>query len=327
MFTTMIWGSGYEMGAVPISETDYSRVYINSTAAYVKTGTYSLRVRSEGAGNAGLARYATGGATEIYVSTWVNAPGTIYTALQAILGDGKIIEVRYNVSTHTWDVYVDGVEVDTGSIAIANEQWHHLQVYFFSDDSGSIQTKIDGVSDVNYSGDTKPGTSTSINYIRQYQGDTTLWYSSYWDNFAFGTGDWGGDVRFDVVYPDADDSVEWTPSAGDNYSTVDEIPPSDADYVSAGSPALTDVYTLSDWSGSSKAPKYVIPWARAKKDVASSRALELLVSSGGSESSGGSFSITTDYDYYYEIFDEDPSTESSWADTTIDACKVGIRSY
>lgn len=325
-YTTPLYGTGYEMGAIPLVSSNYtSEVIINSTADYVKTGTYSLRITSSITTDKWARTLVPVTTSQLYISAhvWNNAIG--YVSLGVILDSGEVVELRKYAASNTWDLYVDGSLVQAGSVSVSNEQFQHVQVYFNIDNSGSVVSKIDGTDDIDYSGDTQPGTGNTIEYVHQLQNGNSG--RSYWDDFSFGTGDWGGDIRFDGLMPNGDDSVQWTPSTGvGNYALVDERPPSTVDYVSAGSPGLEDLYDLADWPGTAKTPQFVTAWAYAKKDVAGDIQLQLFVNSNGSESSGGSLDLSTSDAYYYHVAATDPDGDGAWTDNAIDALKIGVRS-
>jgi len=324
-YTTPLYGTGYEMGAIPLTSSDYTRASINSTT--VKTGTYSLKLESVGFPFHAWAWYAVPVETSaLYVSgnVYTNA-GSGFASLGVILDSGEIVELRKDVTNHTWDLYVDGSLVQAGSIAVPNGQFQNVQAYFDIGNSGAVATKVDGVDDIDYSGDTQPGSGSTISYVQQYQAAEGV--ISYWDDLSFGTGDWGGDIRFDGLVPNGDDSVQWTPSTGaDNYALVDEIPPSTADYVSTGTTAQTDKYVLGDWSGSAKTTQFVMGWVYTKKDAAGAIQLRVLVDSSGDEDVSDALDLLTADAYYSHLVQLDPHTSGSWADSGIDAMKIGIRS-
>lgn len=322
MYTTPLFGTGFEMGVVPLAASEYNLATISST--YVKTGVYSLRIE-----DLGHARFAVPDTpTSLYVSVWCRPDSTtVYKAIRAHIETGHLVEVRRETGD-TWDIYVDGSLEASGSIVTSDSTWQHIQVYFDIANSGEVTVKVDGVEDATFSGDTMPGATGGIEYISAFvesagAGTALLWI----DDLSFGTGDWGGDIRFDAIVPDADDSVEWTPSTGDNYTTVDEIPASDSDYVSAGSPSLKDKYTLGNWPSTNKTPHMVTEWVRVWKAAADGSAIDIGIDSGGTEESAGSFNITTTAVNYYHVFDDDPSTGSPWAASGINALKAFIESY
>jgi hypothetical protein len=323
-YTTPLYGTGYEMGAVPQITINKSLATINSNVTYVKTGTYSLRLQGDTYVNAWVKTPVPVTTSTLYVSCQIHTGGN-YPSLGVILDSGEVVEIRKSPTNYTWDLYVGGSLVEAGSIVTLDSQFQQLQVYFNIDNSGQVTTKIDGVEDIDYSGDVQPGVGNTIAYVQQFQ--RLGFIISYWDDFSFGLGDWGGDIRFDALVPNGDYSVQWTPSTGvNNYALVDERPPSTVDYVSTGSPGLEDLYDLADWSGTAKTPQFVMAWAYAKKDVAGDIQLQLFVDSNGNESSGGSLDLSTSDVYYSHLAATDPDGSIAWLDNAIDALKIGIRS-
>lgn len=325
MTFTPYFGTGFEVGHIGIiAATNYNRASISTTT--VKTGTYSLML--DGTSNNGAwARFAHSGAY-LDVAAWVYAVSSTYMPrIEAVLADGNVVDVRF--ATTGWKAYVDAALVASGTVAVALNTWHHVQVRFFIDNAGYIKTKVDGIDDIDYSGDTQPGASAAISYARmQVHAIASASSDAYIDNFVYGTGDWPGDIRFDGLVPNGDSSVQWTPSTEtDNYALVDERPPSDVDYVSTGSLNYKDLYTLGDWSGTGKTPQFVMAWHRAWKDAAGDRSMSQIISSGGTESSSGSFALATSGTYYWKLFATEPSTGSTWTDATIDGLLLGQEAF
>jgi len=329
MVFTPEFGTGYEQGSTEvIAAVDYYGQLAMSTSV-VHTGVYSMCIQAYGSGAIRYIQYHTSAGSEIYIGVWAYLLYTTYPArVRVYLTDGNFLEVKYE-SGNTWNAYVNGGLVESGSVTVNVNEWHHLQVRFKVDDSvGVIQTKIDGVSDVDYSGDTKPGSSSTLEHIWLIMGGSgTIRRDVYYDDFVYGTGDWPGDIRFQVMVPDGDDTAEWIPSTGvDNYALVDEIPPSDADYVTSGSSGQKDLYTMDSWDGTLKTPQFLVQWIRAKKDSAGTRQLQMVVDSNGTEDAGDAFDLTTDYAYYNRVIEEDPDTSSAWTESAINALKAGMES-
>jgi len=268
-----------------------------------------------------------GSRSELYISVWFR-PQHSYNQngcarIQVVLIDGKVIYVRLNY-TH-WDAYVDGVLVGTGSV-ILQAEWHNVQFHLLVADAGTLQVKVEGILDIDYSGDTKPGTSVVIDSVclRMTGPGGSPSDHDRWDDFVVGYGGWPGDIWVDAIYPDGDDAVQWSRSAGAvNYALVDEDPPSDADYVYTITNTHKDVYTLEDWDGAGKTPLFVVQWCRAKKDSAGSQQVELVMDDG-TEDIGAAQNILTSYRYVNRLMMNPPSG-GAWSEAIIDALKVGQR--
>ena len=328
MAFTPTFGTGFEMGSVAITpNTDQASCTIEETV--VKTGSYSCELYYASGARPFIRWPHSGAYLDFAVWVWpANATDPIFK-LTAVLDDSSTVELRRRTSVSTtWDLYIDGALIESGTVATDNEVWQHVQCRIFIDNSGTVQSKVDGVSDIDYSGDTQPGASAEIEWFRIDNYETlSAHYRARIDDVVYGSGGWPGDIRFDGLLPTGDVETEWTPSAGvDHYALVDERPPSDADYVSAGSPALRDVYSGGDWSGTAKTPQFLMQWARAKKDSAGTRQLKFIVSSDSTESAGSLFDLTTAYAYYKRALMTDPSTGSPWTEGAIDAVLFGMES-
>jgi len=317
---TILKGTGMEMGSLGVFSGSSGAL----STITVHTGTYSLVL--------GYNHFATMTFTAqngVYISLWLYMDGNDDYYFEFRKSSTALVHVKRNTSSQAWDVYrgAGAALLASGSIVTVASSWYHIQVHItIHDTTGVVETWIDGVQDINFSGDTQPGSDTTGDtlYIYQY-----LSGALYIDDITVGD-EAGGqlpDIRYDLLVPDGDDSVEWTPSTGvDNYALVDEVPPSDVDYVSVGSPNFTDVYTLGDWSGSAKTPQFLVAWVRAKKDVAGARQLSHGLRSGGSDDLTGAYNLTTDFKYYDHIITDDPDGGGALDDTVIDGLKFVLES-
>jgi hypothetical protein len=329
MAFTPEFGTGFEMGHVDVIPSPLRQNAAIATTP-VKTGTYSMRISGPSGGAQGWITFERSVPSEyLDLAVWVYPhAGDTANRIILTLDDAHTLSLRRYEDTKTWDFYVDNSLAESGTIETLTDAWQHIQLRAFIDGSGYFQTKIDGVPDIDFSGDTQPDTGTDVESVKIWnQGVSNYEYVMYIDDVVYGTGDWPGDIRFDALVPNGDSSVQWTPSTGsDNYALVDERPPSTADYVSAGSPGLEDLYDLADWSGTAKTPQFVMAWAYAKKDVAGDIQLQLFVDSNSSESSGSPLDLTTTDAYYSHLAATDPNGSIAWLDNAIDALKIGIRS-
>jgi len=242
-----------------------------------------------------------------------------------VLVDGSTrVELRYNAGRH-WDAYVSGSPVATGGVILVNNTWQHIQLRVTIAAEGSVQTRINGMADIDYSGNTGAG---SINQVGMMINSTGPEASSlYCDDFVFGEGGWPGDLRIDPLIINADTATkEWTPSTGsDNYAVVDERPASTSDYVSTTADAR-DLYELAAWDddGGSKTPIGLTVWAYAlKMDASFDDKLRLLQSDGANEAQSGYLSFLTPADCHFFFRVTDPAG-GSWSKADLDDLKIGI---
>lgn len=317
MAFSMDFGTGFEMGDTDILDAQY-KAYVNATA---HTGSYSI-----GPNDNGYAEFNVDGSpSELYIGVWCKrSTSQMYIYIRT--SDGNV-SLRLDTSNGVWDAYVDGVKVDDGAYVITPTNWHHVQIHIdIANAGGTFETKIDGVDDISFTGDTQPGTSTAIVAVRMSVSGTGQ--NSFYDDFCFGSGGWPGDIRFDPLFPDGDTAtINWDGSDGDqvnNYALIDEVPPSDADYVESQADGEQDKYDIEDWDDANKTPVAVILWARAKKDEAAAHLLKLILDDGTEDVDAG-HNLQTSFDYVHRL-DETKPSGGAWTDADIDGLEVGIES-
>ena len=325
---TVLGARGWECGNSMLNAVDRNGAG-TIVSTWASTGTYSLQLYSIGTG---WARWAmTGTPASPSVSVWIlptsifndawDVNGTI--KIQFELDTGEIIEARFDQPNHTFDAYVDGAKVADGTVELLNPAPFHLQFSVTVADVGSIEVKLNGHECINYIGDTKPGAATGAIYLyaatinqRGYRIDDLVW----------GSGGYLGDLRCPDIRPTADTAQDdWTPSAGDNYSTIDETPPSDADYNETNTDAQADELDMGDFDGVTYDPRATVAWVRAKMLAATGDSIKVGVDSAATDSVT-EHALSTDEEYYFHTNDDNPADSGAWEDADIDALKLRYES-
>jgi hypothetical protein len=196
--------------------------------------------------------------------------------------------------------------------------------------NGIVQVKVDGISDIDVTnGDTKPGADTQFDKVYLGYSDQVPVYScAYFDNFIMDDAAWIGDTNIQAIVPtSAGNSTNWAPSAGSNFACVDEIPPSDADYVSINANSVVDSYTVADLSGSINNVKCVQVQARARTEGAPTPTqLQLVVRRSGTDYFSASKSVPSSEASLSHLWATDPSTSVAWLEAGVNAAELGIKS-
>jgi hypothetical protein len=138
-----------------------------------------------------------------------------------------------------------------------------------------------------------------------------------------------GDMHIDTVVPTSDGgTLQWTPSGGGtHFSMVNELPAEDADatYVSVGASGQTDIYGKGATPGGAANFAAVKVNAIARKTDAGGRNLQMGVISGGVPAVGATHQLGTSYQYFQDIFVNDPNTSAPWASkAAVDAATIEI---
>jgi hypothetical protein len=143
-------------------------------------------------------------------------------------------------------------QVAVGNTHLPQNAWSLIELHVkIADSGGVIEAKLNGLLEASFTGDTKPGTETTINNFEFWcmAGNWDVWLDDIIINDATGSvnNSWPGGLKVLLLKPNgAGSSAEWTPSAGSNFQCVDEVPVSAADYVSVNEDAKLDLYTLED---------------------------------------------------------------------------------
>ena len=224
----MLWGTGVESGNVLQLGNATSGAEIRTVTPSPRTGNYYFSVTSY------VRRTVPVVTSEIYVaagaypSSWTIDRNRIFVYMDT----GNSASLRWNQVSKCYDAYVGNTLVAAGTVTVVEATWHHVEMYVKVGGAGTgrIVSYVEGNLDVDYTGATDFGGTATLVANIAWRGNGG---AAYWDDVCFGTGGWPGDRRFDVaLVPTADVSNSWELSAGsDAYALIDEVPPSDADYI------------------------------------------------------------------------------------------------
>lgn len=250
-------------------------------------------------------------------------------------GTTELGSVRYNATTNKLDVYTGtGTVVDTGAIDIAINTWYLLETHIKIDDAaGVIETKIDGIADCSFTGDTKPGADTTFDRICLRAVSQTIYFDDIALNDTTGGADnsWCGDGHIECLKPNANgdqsDLVGQDGNSTDNYANADEVP-SDGDttYNESDVTDEYDLYNCEAFDGSGKTIQRVWPEGRARDTVASGGECQLGVKSGSTEDWSSNLALLTSYTRIVgSEYTTNPDTSAGWTDSDLDGIQVGFK--
>lgn len=137
-----------------------------------------------------------------------------------------------------------------------------------------------------------------------------------------------GDIRVQALYPSAAGATSaWTPSAGANYTTVDETTPNDdTDYVSSATVGQIDTYAMGDLSSSAGAVKAIqhVPYAR--KDDAGTRTIAPMLRISGVDYVQANLpNLSTSYQFLPLIVENSPATAVAFTVAEVNAMEGGVK--
>lgn len=203
----------------------------------------------------------------------------------------------------------------TGTAELLLDNTYLIEVYFkIAQSGGRFVVKINGVTDIDYTGDTF-GSLATMNRVQLGRTYSTS-YTAYacYDNFVCDSEGWIGSANIIGLVPTAKgNSTEWVASTGKNYACVDEIPVSDADYLRAAAVDKVDTYTLEDLSiANFEAIKCVQVQCRAGlSGVPTPTNINLAIHNGGTDYFSDDIAIPAAFGPLTNIWEADPKyTES-----------------
>ena len=219
--------------------------------------------------------------------------------------------------------------LDTGSKVLAANTTYLIEVYAkIADSGGRFVVKVDGETDIDFTGDTLESTYTQFDNVRLGYHGASYFGAAYFDNFIMDNSAWIGDTKIQAIVPTgAGNSTNWTPSAGNNYACVDEIPPSDADYVSTNSNDVVDTYAAGNLAGDVQSVKCVQIQSRARTDGAPTpKNLKLVARVNGTDYLSGDNAVSVAEKGLYNLWELNPDDSASWEVSDVNAMEIGKRS-
>ncbi len=324
-----VFTDGAEFGDMLFWDT-YGNAFV--TATQKRTGNYSYRFD-----NGNYATKNVSNLSEIYLrfGFYISETNAHRITVRFRNSTTILLHITQNVSSNKLEAYVNNVLVATGPNIYNTGQWNLVEVYIKIDDSGNIQTKLNGLSDINYSGDTKPGSDTYVDNL-YFINDTGSGGGPWIDDLALNdTGggsdnSWCGDGHIEILNPITGGTYAWTGSDGDsvdNYALIDDIPPnSDTDYIKSSTATQQDIHTLSDFTGAGKIPVRVWAECRAKDNDATSGQIKLGFKTDGTVYLSAS-ARTLSGNYARVIGDDakvNPFDSGAWEDADLDAIQFVV---
>ena len=250
-------------------------------------------------------------------------------------GTTQIGYLKVPGATGKIEIYVgSSTKVATSTITIPVGSWMLIEWHLKIDDSvGVSEVKIEGVLDATFTGDTKPDTNTTVNFMRHCSYN---WDSTYYDDLAVnntdnsdGKGDtsWCGEGRVEILMPNGNGNVnEWTGSdsnSTDNYLLVDDKPPSSADYVEDSTPGNQDAYALTDFTGTNKQILRVWAAARAIDTVPEGAQMKIGIRTNSTDYLSSAKTLLTVYGPVIgDEYKVNPNDSGAWEDADLDALEL-----
>lgn len=330
----------------------FGQATINATSGRRSSGGF--RINDGGSGNAnaygGLRKtLAPGDATGIVgvsVTMPALAPHTTNGFPVTMFRLGTTIQVSLRVnSNRTLSAvrggWATGTVLGTSSATLPTTATYvELKVKIHAS-TGTVDVRLNGISILSLTGqNTSPGASeawTVVGLGIPSEASSPSWSGTPSLNVDFddfyvcdGTGaapwnDMLGDVRVDPRQPTAAGATTgWTPSAGNNWQNVDELPPNDdGDYNSAASASLTDTFTVQDVPVAGATIYGVQVNLTSRKTDAGTCTIAPVIRHSSVDYQGTAFAPGTGYANNQAIYQTNPGTSAQWTESEFNAAEFG----
>lgn len=228
----------------------------------------------------------------------------------------------------------------TAPVVIANA-WRHIETKIhFDAAAGTTEVRLEGVA---VAGLTLTGIRTTTNAVGAIAtcqnvqvlnvGAAPFTITEYvkdfiiWDGSGSYNNDFVGSCQVYRLDPDADVSLNWTPSSGaTGYNLINELTPNDdTNYISAPTPPpAAYVCSLTDLPTSVTSVKAVMPIHRSRKTDGGDGQIQAGMKSAGSTGLGADRTITTAYTYWYDVIERDPNGTIAWTRSSVNAADLQL---
>jgi hypothetical protein len=331
----------FDNGIIPPSWAISNNTYTGVSTTYARTGSYSLKMTAANSTDAYTAvfmvdnavsefylqfgfRFSTGLSTNISnLVRWFDSPGNV-------LGG-----VRFLASDFRFHFYTDNFvnEIGTSAQVFSTDTWYVIELHIVIADSGTFEMRVNGLSDSNYSCDTKPGTASTIKGFRwgNLYGTSAYYLDDIIVNDTSGSfnNSWPNCAKVFFCLPSSDVGTnQWspTPAGLTHYTTLNEVPVSTSEFIRAATTNLVEIFELSDVPALAGSIKAVIPEAycyKGSSDVPSR--LDLGVDVGGSVQYSSDLDVGINYGIVRNVFNERPGGGSFTA-SDVNSMKLLIKS-
>lgn len=316
----------------PRGDLEWVNTGANRVTSPVRSGVYAWRLYNTGNS---MYRLFTASDEFYFRVAWHNTDGTAdpNESIAFCSGTTILVALRLDVVNKFFRVLVGSTQVAVGTFSWNPDTWYLLEFHIkIADTGGIIQMKVDGIMDIDYTGDTKPSTQTTIDnlYLRGL-GNEHIKVDDIAINDTSGAADnsWCGEGR--VIYlPDdsAGDSTQLTPNTGENWAAVDErAHDSDTTHVEGSTVDNYDLYNLiASGLATGSTILRVIPVAVARDTIANGGKIQIGIKTNSTEywSADKTLAVTyTGQDGNEYLVN--PQTGVAWTIAELDALQVGVK--
>ena len=140
--------------------------------------------------------------------------------------------------------------------------------------------------------------------------------------------DFLGEIQVETLFPNAaGTTTAWSVTgAATNHEATDDNPfDDDTSYVSTSATSDKDTYNFDNLTSITQNIVGVQMLPNGKKQGTGTREIAPVIRSGSTDYDQTTFNLTTSYDYYPTIVEQDPDTGSAWTASGVDSAEFGFK--
>ena len=316
---------GYEADDLTLWDTVGSATL--AAAQTGMSGNYSLKLSP-----LGYVQRALPSGAEIYFALKymptdsVSAPHAILT-----LYHGSSPICRLDISTTTAILRARRASdiLASGTTSLSLNTTYLIEGYIkVSDTVGRFVVDLNGVNQIDYTGDTNESAYSTYDIIRLGWYDSGTFGYAYIDDLVLDDAGWIGDTKIQGIRPTAvGNSAEWTPSAGANWECVDEVPADDGNWNEINANDKLDLFGMTDLTGNIEVIKCMQAQARTKKEgTPTPQNLKLALRTASTNYVSADKVVQTSYKPLFNIWEVNPNTSAAWIVSQVNGLEAGVKS-
>lgn len=347
----LIWTEGFDHWTDSTNNTGlYTNIVASTTAVVSRTGGRSFVSGNYGNFLTKIAGLPAHGTMIFGFAVFHNASNANIDPLVSLTSNGIVVGELLGQTQNKWLRYSrrdSGTSTTLGTTSnflLTNNVWLYIELKVtIHSSTGTVEVKINGSTVLNLTnqntqsnhGSAASGTvdgfvissNTTIGNGPSVNNGTF----SYIDDFYVCNGSGStnnnflGDIKVLTLLPNgAGSSTQFTPSTGSNWQNVDEtLANGDTDHNSSSTAGHQDLYALSDLTGSPTvygihSKTYV------RKTDAGARDVKLLTRTNSTTYAGSANALSTSYQWFSEVREQNPNTSAAWTASNINALESGV---
>lgn len=215
----------------------------------------------------------------------------------------------------------------SGIYSLPSDLFYLLEIWYKPkiDGTGRFKILYNGLTTIDFTGQTA-NNALSVTGIGFWAGAPSS--SSYVDDFIVDDANWIGSTSIQSLVPTgAGATTQFDPSTGANYECVNEIPPSDTDYVSTNVPDEIDTYACGNLPGTINSVKAVQVQARCMQEGSPAvPKIQLVTRPTSTDRVSASKSVQTFAPgMVSNIWELNPDDSAAWAEADVNGMEIGVK--